>query len=74
MPMLNRRNTLDKLLSGKKLFDIRASARITGYCERYVRQLCREKKINHQRILGRYYMTPADIADLLTPVVKAKAK
>jgi hypothetical protein len=51
-----------------KLYDMDDVAEISGLHVRYVRQLCRENKVDHHKLLGRYYMTPAEAAALLTPV------
>ena len=68
--VLSDRNTLARLLREKRLYDVDGIVEITGYCVRYVRQLCRQKKVDHHKLLGRYYMTPDEVADLLTPVKK----
>ena len=67
---LGDRATLDSLLKTKKLYDVDGIAEITGFCVRYVRQLCRTGRVSHHKLLGRYYMTPAEVAALLTPVPK----
>lgn len=67
---LSDRNTLAHLLKTKKIYDMDGVAEITGLCVRYLRQLCHKGKVDHHKLLGRYYMTPAEAAALLTPVKK----
>jgi hypothetical protein len=67
---LSDRNTLAQLLKDEKLHDLGGVAKITGLCVRYLRRLCHEGKVDHHRLLGRYYMTPAEAAALLRPVAK----
>lgn len=55
-------------LAGKELHDLQAVAKMTGYCVRYLRQLCHRRKVDHHKLLGRYYMTPEEVAALVTPV------
>lgn len=72
---LDGRATIAELLKAKKLYDLDGVSNITGLCVRYLRRLCHGehgKRIAHHRLLGRYYMTPVQVADLLEPV-KAKA-
>ena len=64
---LTSRKTLTVLLKQKQLFTMDDAAKIIGYHVRYLRQLCRERKVDFQKILGRYYMTPKNIADVLAP-------
>ena len=71
--ILSGRSTLARLLADKKIYDMPGAAKITGLCVRYLRRLCHEGKIGHHKLLGRYYMTPAEVAALLTPV-KASAE
>lgn len=71
--LLDSRNTVERLLKEKKLYDMDGVSEITGLCVRYLRRLCHLEKVDHHKLLGRYYMTPAEVANLLTPV-KAKAK
>lgn len=70
--VLSDRDTLYKLIAAKQLYDLETVAEIAGYCVRYLRRLCHEGKIDHHKLLGRYYMTPAEVTALLQPV-KAKA-
>jgi len=69
--ILGDRHTLARLLRVKRIYDMADAASIAGLCVRYLRHLCHQEKIAHHKLLGRYYMTPAEIAALLTPV-KAK--
>ena len=66
--VLTDRNTLAVLLKGKKIYDTEGIARITGYHVRYIRRLCANKTVDHHELLGRYYMTPDEVARLLHPV------
>lgn len=68
--ILSDRNTLASLLKAKKLYDLEGVAVITDLCVRYLRRLCALRKVDHHKLLGRYYMTPAETAALLTPVKK----
>lgn len=68
--VLSDRNTLKNLLITRQLYDMEGVAKITDLCVRYLRSLCAEKKVDHHKLLGRYYMTPRECADLLTPVKK----
>ena len=65
---ISDRNTLAHLLRSKKLYDMEGVAEITGLCVRYLRRLCSEGKVDHHKLLGRYYMTPVETAALLQPV------
>lgn len=56
----------------KQLYDMAGVADVTGLCVRWLRRLCREGKVDHHKMLGRYYMTPREVADLLVPVKKTK--
>lgn len=66
--ILNDRNTLDQLLVEKKLYDMKSAARIVGFHYRYLRRLCHARKVDHHKLLGHYYMTPVEVAALLTPI------
>ncbi len=69
--MLDGRATIAQLLKDKKLYDLEGAAEITGLCVRYLRRLChgeRGRRIAHHRLLGRYYMTPQQVAALIQPV------
>jgi len=68
--VLSDRNTLAQLLAEHKLYDLKDVAPIVDRCVRYLRRLCAEKKVDHHKLLGRYYMTPAETAALLTRVPK----
>ncbi len=68
--ILSDRNTLASLLKAKKLYDMDGVAEITDLCVRYLRRLCAERKVDHHKLLGRYYMTPAECAALLVRVPK----
>ena len=67
---LSSRNTLEKLLIEEKIYNMDGVANITGLCVRYLRRLCAESKVDHHKLLGRYYMTPAECAALLVRVPK----
>lgn len=69
---ITSRTTLRILLAQRKLYDLAGAAKQAGLCVRYLRQLCHTRKIDHHRLLGRYYMTPVEVAALLQPI-KAKA-
>lgn len=69
--VLSDRNTLAQLLKEKKIYDMDGVSAIVDLCVRYLRRLCHLRKVDHHKLLGRYYMTPAEVASLLTPV-KAK--
>lgn len=69
--LLDDRRTLEQLLKEKKLYDLESAAKIVGLCVRWLRRLCHDEKIGHHKLLGRYYMTPAEVAALLAPI-KAK--
>ncbi len=62
------RRTLDDLIARKKLYPTHEAAHMFGLTVRYVRLLCRSRKVNAERILGRYYFTPQQIADLQQPI------
>lgn len=62
------RRTLADLLRRKKLYDTDDAARIVGRTVRYIRLLCRREKVDAERILGRYYFTPKQLADLQHPI------
>lgn len=69
------RDTLAQLLKDKRIYDLNRVSRITGLCVRYLRRLChgeRGRRIAHIRLLGRYYMTPAQVAELLEPIKGTK--
>ena len=68
---LDNRHTLDGMLKRGELLDLHDVAGITGFCVRYVRQLCRTRKVDHHRFLSRYYMTKTEVAALLQPVKKS---
>ena len=68
--VLSDRNTLAQLLAAKKLYDLNDVAPIVDRCVRYLRRLCADKKVDHHKLLGRYYMTPAETAALLVRVPK----
>ena len=74
--MLDGRATIAELLKKKKIYDLDGVSEITGLCVRYLRRLChgepKGRRIAHHRLLGRYYMTPQQVAALLEPV-QAKA-
>lgn len=73
--LLDGRATLAQLLKEKKLYDLEGVSKITGLCVRYLRRLChgeRGRRIAHVRLLGRYYMTPAQVAELLEPIKGTK--
>ncbi len=72
--VLSDRTTLAQLLAAKKLYDMDGVAKITDLCVRYLRRLCAERKVDHHKLLGRYYMTPAEAAALLVRVPKETAK
>jgi hypothetical protein len=64
--------TLSVLLRRKELYDMENAARVMGRSKVYLRRLCKARRIGHHRFLGRYYMTPKNIADLLQPVAAVK--
>lgn len=64
---LTEQSTLDQLLKKKKLYDVVATAKIVGMNPRYIRRLCHAGAIDHHRLLGRYYLTPVEVANLLQP-------
>jgi len=68
--VLSDRNTLAQLLADKKLYDLDGVAEIADLCVRYLRRLCAGKKVDHHKLLGRYYMTPEETAALLVRVPK----
>jgi hypothetical protein len=70
---LNRKTTLPSLRKGRFLHDLDEAATITGLCARYVRQLCRERKIEHYKIQGRYYISAAQVAAMLKRVPVGRA-
>jgi hypothetical protein len=57
-----------------KLYTLPEAAKRAGYSEQYLRQLCRDKVVEHTRHAGgaRYFFTEAQIA-ALTVVVKPTA-
>ncbi len=65
---LSERTGITELLRARKIYDMAAAAKITGRCVRWLRRLCHEGKVDHHKLLGRYYMTPQEVAALLTPV------
>ena len=67
---IENRENVNELLKRFALYDMKGAARITHYNVRYLRRLCHNKKVDHQRILGRYYMTAEDVAKLICPVAK----
>lgn len=71
---LNDRDTLERLLKDKKIYDLDGVSKIADRCVRYLRRLCHEGKVDHHKLLGRYYMTPNEVAALLTPVKKTVVK
>lgn len=68
--VLTEKNNFEKLLKEKALFDMKQVAKITGYNYRYLRILCAGQKVDHHKFLGRYYMSPHEVASLLQPVKK----
>lgn len=70
---LTQRTNLQFLLQTKQLYDMDGVHEITGLCVRYLRRLCAGKKVGHHKLLGRYYMTPAEAAALLVRVPKEPA-
>lgn len=66
--ILSDRATIAQLLKEKKIYDMDSVAKIVDLCVRYLRRLCHEGKVDHHKLLGRYYMTPAEVAALLQPV------
>lgn len=74
--VLDSRNTIAQLLKSKRLFDMNAVAKITTYDVRYLRRLCAAKKVDCYKFLGRYFMTPAQIGDLLvlSPAARKREK
>ena len=65
---LTDRNTLSKLLKAKKIYTLDKVAEIVDRCPRYLRKLCHAGVVDHHKLLGRYYMTPVEVANLMTPV------
>lgn len=69
--ILDDRNTVARLLKRRALYDMKGVSEIVDRCPRWLRRLCHDKKIEHLKLLGRYYMTPGQVAALIKPV-KAK--
>ena len=65
---LTSRQEIAQALKVGKLYNLRQVARITGYCVRYLRMLCHARKVKHQKILARYYMTEQELSEMIKPV------
>lgn len=66
--IVRERHTLDDLVKAKKLYPTDVAAKMFGLTVPYVRRLCKAGKVNAERILGRYYFTPKQIAELQKPI------
>jgi hypothetical protein len=61
--VVRSRKTLKELIKAKRLIPTDQAARLLGLTLPYVRRLCKAGKVNVERILGRYYFTPKQIAN-----------
>ena len=64
--------TVRAMLAARQLYNLRGVAKATGYCVTYLRRLCHVRAVAHHRLLGRYYMTPAEVSALIKPVKPIK--
>lgn len=54
-----------------ELLKMKEAAARLGLNVQYLRQLCRQKKIEHTRVGGRYFMTPAQCDAMIKTVSPA---
>ncbi|MDE2021050.1 MAG: hypothetical protein KGJ13_11995 [Patescibacteria group bacterium] len=54
------------------LIPLSRAAKIAGFDVVYLRKLCAERKVSYTRVVGRYYMTRRQIADLIVTVDATK--
>jgi len=71
--MIFGQRDLKDLIKRNKLYPTDKAAKMFGLTIPYVRRLCKAGIIDAERILGRYYFTPKQIASLQRPIRGASA-